>query len=125
MRWLLALVAGVALACFFSLVPWQSLLSSAPRGLLAAVIPGATMIGIGTILRSRSSLGVHRWSAATMVAALTCAPAAWFVADQRIAETAEIAVAVLAYVAVLVAAGRRPYDGTNRLEAIAVVFALT
>ncbi|MDQ8043440.1 MAG: bifunctional diguanylate cyclase/phosphodiesterase [Solirubrobacteraceae bacterium] len=122
-RWLLALVAGVVLASFFSLVHWESLLSAAPRGLLAAVIPGATMIGIATVLRSRASLGVHRWSGATMAAAITCAPVAWFATDQRLAETAEIAVILLAYLGVLVAAGRRPYDGTNRLEAIAVVFA--
>jgi diguanylate cyclase (GGDEF)-like protein len=121
---LLALLAGIAVSSLFSLVKWEDLLDAAPRGLLAAVIPGCSMIGISLVLRSRGSLGMHRWSPAAMAAALTCAPVVWIASGRTLAETAHIAVALLAYVAVLAAGGRRPYDGTNRLEAIVAIFAI-
>ncbi len=123
-RWLLALFGGLVFAALFSLVGWESLLPRAPRGILAAVIPGVTLIVVSTVLRSRMSLGVHRWSSAAMVAALTCAPVVWFGVGDRLGDTAHIATAILAYVAVLVAGGRRPYDGISRLESAAAVFAI-
>ncbi|MDO9354645.1 MAG: bifunctional diguanylate cyclase/phosphodiesterase [Solirubrobacteraceae bacterium] len=124
LRWLFALAGGLLVAGLFALVGWEDLLPRAPRGLLAALVPGVTLILISSVLRSRVSLGVHRWSPATLVAALTLAPVAWFGVSRPLAETTQIAAGFLVYVAILIAGGRRPYDGTNRIEASALVFAL-
>lgn len=124
MRWLLTLLAGVLIASLFSLVDWEGLLPRAPKGLIAVLVPGCTLIALSSLLRARIALGVHRWSAVTMAAAATLGPAAWWLTSDRLAATAHIATGLLAYVAILMAAGRRPYDPSNRISGIVVVGAV-
>ncbi|MBJ7472976.1 MAG: bifunctional diguanylate cyclase/phosphodiesterase [Solirubrobacteraceae bacterium] len=123
-RFAVAMLGGLVLGGVLGLVDWVSALPDAPLGLLAIVIPGCTIIALSTVLRSRVSLGVHRWSVAIVVAAAVYAIASWLITDLQAAQTAHLAMAVLAYVAVLAAGGRRPYGGTNRLEAITVASAV-
>ena len=124
LRYALALVAGLLLAALFGLIDWERLLPEAPTGLLVVVIPGCSLIVLSTLLRSRAALGIHEWATAAMVAGVTHGVLSWFLGDLRLAETADLAMGLLTYMGILAVGGRRPYAGTNRLEAMSVGFAV-
>ncbi len=117
-RFVASLLAGLFFGGVFGLIDWQAALPEATPGMLAIVIPGVALIGCSALLRARVSLGVHRWSAAAMLAAAAFGAAAWAIPDLELSEAARLSTAFLACLALLAMAGRRPYGGTNRLEAI-------
>ncbi len=123
MRFALTLVGGLLLGAVFGLIDWEAALPKAPSGLLAVVIPGCSLIVLSTVLRSRVALGIHQWAAAAVAAAITSAALWWLIADARLAQTAHLAMGLLVYLGIIAAGGRRPYAGTNRLEAMSVAFA--
>ena len=120
LRFMVAVVVGLVFGGLFALIDWEAALPEAPRGVLAVIVPGCTMLVLSSLLRSRTSLGVHRWSLSTMVAATVFAVVAWSAPERSTSETAHLAMGALTYLAVLAVGGRRPYDGTHRLEAIIV-----
>lgn len=120
MRFAVAVAVGLVFGVVFGVVDWEAALPDAPRGVLAVIVPGCTMLVLSTLLRTRTSLGVHRWSLATMVAAVGFAVVAWAARDLTVAQTAHLAMGALTYLAVLAVGGRRPYDGTHRLDAIII-----
>lgn len=120
LRFVVAIVVGLAFGGLFALIDWEAALPDAPRGVLAVIVPGTTLLVVSSLLRSRTSLGVHRWSLSTMVAAAAFAVIAWVATNLEASETAHLSMGALTYLAVLAVGGRRPYDGTHRLEAIII-----
>ena len=105
----------------FSAAASPSLLPNAPKVAVAALVPIIFVIGLSSALRSRVSLGVHRWAAWTMGAALTMAVIGWASPSEDVSDVATLATLLLTYFAVLVTGGRRRYESSHRLEAIALV----
>ena len=127
-RFAIALAGGVAFASLISLTSWQELLPDAPRAALVLSVVALVLAVGSSLIRTRASLGVHRWAVSTILAAVVCAIVGWSAAIERpggeLAVTALLASGVLAYLGAIMVGGRRPYDGAKRMEGIAIAAAL-